>query len=1054
VAFDTIPQELKDRRQWIVWKIIQKSGRDVKVPFQPNGITARTDDPSTWYSFEECLEVVDKYAGLGYVFSAGDPYCGIDFDSCFDLDKKEMSEWAKPWIVKLNSYSEVSPSGTGVKVWVKGKFPFGNGKNIKLRNQPSIKGKTAGVEVYDHGRYFCVTGKRVSKVSENPEPRQNELEELYKYYFEVDAPGKEPDLEKSSSASVIERARRYIDRIPGAISGEAGHNATFKTACVLIHGFNMGRAEAFVLISEWNKKCQPPWLEKELRHKIESADKQLGDRGYLLKTKEADWDSYQVPDYVEPSLLHLVVDNTGLTEEESERQAIQEEACHGRVHTFSLNEDGLYKLTVPEYVATLEIDRLRRESNELIGELCVRCNLPGVRSYDGALSVADFNLSSARARQERAKILATRTNFGAKEDWIDWLGLIEEFCQRVLVDERRGQSSFDLRDLERPDPQDTIKVAGIEIPRRHPTILFGDGGAAKSYIALYMAGLMAKSGVRVALFDWELCGEDHRERLERLFPDEMPLITYARCERALIHEVDRLRRIVRDGNIEYCFYDSIAFACSGPPESAEIAGAYFRAVRQIGGGSEHIAHVSKADGADQKPFGCYSSDTEVLTRDGWKYHCYVTLDDEVACFDMVNEILTWEHPTKIHRYPYNGKMIEMVGASISFLVTPNHNMVIKKPISSTRGGWSSIWRKFEASSIQGTTVKIPGATKFEVNPKNVEQISAPMARFIGWWIAEGCLNDGAPVLTQCEGILADKMKSTSSDLGFDFNVWVGKTAGRINEKPCMQMRLRGAIEFGKWLGSEAGIGAANKKIPKVVFEQSGDIRHEVLMAMMDGDGHWISDRSGTYTTISENLANDFQMLAIMDGWTARIRKEKGRFSILIGKRKSLQIRSSRHKNTVQYHGEVMCLTVPTGAYVTRREGYAGISGNSAFWHNGARATWYVKATQDPVNDSVLQIGLFNRKANLARVQKTIGLRIEFTEDRTYFTSCDPAETPDIAEHMSLTQRMRHALKRGPVLAEELSLIVGATTKRVNETAKRNTKLFVVDGGKIGNLFRG
>jgi hypothetical protein len=107
----------------------------------------------------------------------------------------------------------------------------------------------------------------------------------------------------------------------------------------------------------------------------------------------------------------------------------------------------------------------------------------------------------------------------------------------------------------------------------------------------------------VGLFDWELCGEDHRDRLERLFADGMPRIVYARCDRPLVHEVDRLQRLARDTALDYAIYDSVAFACDGPPEAAEVASAYFRAVRQIGGGSLHVAHISKSEGGDRKPFG-------------------------------------------------------------------------------------------------------------------------------------------------------------------------------------------------------------------------------------------------------------------------------------------------------------------------------------------------------------------------------------------------------------------------------------------------------------------
>jgi hypothetical protein len=266
---------------------------------------------------------------------------------------------------------------------------------------------------------------------------------------------------------------------------------------------------------------------------------------------------------------------------------------------FTAVGENRYRMSVPSIGVAFEIDRLRRDRHELVGELSVCCDLPGARTVNGVISTADFNVSSARARTERAKLLSDRVR--ASE--LDWLSLVEEFCQRVLSAQRAGQPAIDLRDLERPKPDDSLRVEGICLPRRHPTIIFGDGGAAKSYTALYLAGRLAQQGMSIGLFDWELAGEDHRDRFERLFGQEMPRIWYAHCERGLIYEVDRLRRIVAEQHLDFCIYDSVAFACDGPPESAEVASGYFRAVRQIGGGSLHIAHISRGEGNDQKPFG-------------------------------------------------------------------------------------------------------------------------------------------------------------------------------------------------------------------------------------------------------------------------------------------------------------------------------------------------------------------------------------------------------------------------------------------------------------------
>lgn len=267
-----------------------------------------------------------------------------------------------------------------------------------------------------------------------------------------------------------------------------------------------------------------------------------------------------------------------------------------------LDEDR-YRISVPALGTSLELDRVRWEHNDLMGMLSIRCELPGARTVQGnMLSVAEFNISGPRGRVDRAKFLAERTlapNY-------DWIGLMEELCQKVLADQCEAPKAIRL--AEAPPPKESerwITVSGIKVPSEHPTVLFGDGGAAKSYLALYFGGLIAQSGINVALFDWELALNDHRLRYELLFGEEMPRnLWYMRIASPLTKRQDGLCKFVKDNNIGFAIFDSVGFACGATPESAESALSYYAAVRRICSGSLHIAHRTKnGDNTDRYPFG-------------------------------------------------------------------------------------------------------------------------------------------------------------------------------------------------------------------------------------------------------------------------------------------------------------------------------------------------------------------------------------------------------------------------------------------------------------------
>lgn len=299
-----IPTDLTERRQWVCWKTVPRGGTPTKLPFQPSGQPASSTDPATWSTYEEAA-TAPGYDGPGYVFAADDPFCGIDLDGCRDPQTGAVAEWARAIIKRLNSYSEVSPSGSGVKMWVRAKSPFDTGKNFKLAHPP-LGGKNPGIEVYDHGRYFAVTGQHLAGVAQTPQERDlTFLREFTPPPLPLPAPG------RAAPCDVVERAKRYVRTMPEAVSGDGGHNAAYKVACRLVCGFGLTREQAFdVMAGEYNQRCRPPWNEKELLHKIGDAANAEGPRNYLRDASDAEMHSVKCPEYTLPKKAAVTLEQT------------------------------------------------------------------------------------------------------------------------------------------------------------------------------------------------------------------------------------------------------------------------------------------------------------------------------------------------------------------------------------------------------------------------------------------------------------------------------------------------------------------------------------------------------------------------------------------------------------------------------------------------------------------------------------------------------------------------------------------------------------------------
>lgn len=274
-----VPACLRERAQWVCWKYIYRDGAETKVPFnvfscQP----ANSSDPATWATFADavaaCEEVTD-YAGVGYVFSADDAFCGIDLDKC--LDESEQFLWGREIVERFACYTEISPSGRGVKLFFRGRKPA----SARCEAHGFGPDKTGRIEIYDRSRFFTVTGRTLGDLSADVGDRQQQLDDLCKTLW---PPAPAVKLIASPSESVINCERRavaYLDAMPPAISGQGGHNATYAAASALVHGFGIEPDRALqLLVAHYNERCVPPWSLKELTHKVQNAASKEHERPY------------------------------------------------------------------------------------------------------------------------------------------------------------------------------------------------------------------------------------------------------------------------------------------------------------------------------------------------------------------------------------------------------------------------------------------------------------------------------------------------------------------------------------------------------------------------------------------------------------------------------------------------------------------------------------------------------------------------------------------------------------------------------------------------------
>ena len=211
---ENVPYALRGLPHWVCWAYTWSRWKKKwdKVPRQIDGAFASSTDAGTWCTFERAVSAVRTrvrdFDGIGHVL-AGDELTAIDLDRCIAPgcattvrtgDFRGVDSWARAIVTELDSYTELSPSACGIRIFVRASLPAGSGN------------RRGSFEVYDRARYVTVTGDRIGTLPQSVEARQDALARVIARMLPTVSIGSAAPLQQAGNAvpdddELLEKAR-------------------------------------------------------------------------------------------------------------------------------------------------------------------------------------------------------------------------------------------------------------------------------------------------------------------------------------------------------------------------------------------------------------------------------------------------------------------------------------------------------------------------------------------------------------------------------------------------------------------------------------------------------------------------------------------------------------------------------------------------------------------------------------------------------------------------------------------------------------------------------
>ena len=359
-------------------------------------------------------------------------------------------------------------------------------------------------------------------------------------------------------AEPIKNEGEYEPWVSDALQGvgETQRNQTATRLAGYFHHQGLPEDVIYEVLSTFAERCTPPMDMRELRRTISSVTR-----------------------YERQVVEHHIIDPPSFQEQ----------------------VDGL-KYDWPHHGVTVYLEELTRIREGIHCEITIEALLPGRQPLvHGPVS---FNLTSTTTRNALVKYLGGQVQ-------VNWAPLLDTICRLAISNFRTGAPVIDLAHYKGYPPNWSLWPFILE---DETSILFGDGGNGKSYLAMAAAlsiqerqnilGFDPHATGKVLYLDWEASPGAHAERLRKIGHDiNDPHIKYLACSSPFHEMVRGIRRQLAEENCNIIIIDSIAAACGGEPEKAEYALRMCNAVRSLNVTALLIGHDTKSGGQSGRPFG-------------------------------------------------------------------------------------------------------------------------------------------------------------------------------------------------------------------------------------------------------------------------------------------------------------------------------------------------------------------------------------------------------------------------------------------------------------------